>query len=87
MRRIIALLNSTGDPVADAERHQQHLEEAYPDREGAVRMILDVWVSAKGGNPIELMNNAHESIKETLCHGDVIDWDYEFKEVEFDEYS
>lgn len=82
-----AMFNSTGDPVADAERHQQYIEETCPEREGAVRMTIDVWVSVKGCDPVEMMNNAYESIKETLCHGDVIDWDFEFKEVEFDEYS
>lgn len=78
---------ATGDPVTDAERYQQYLDETYPEKEGAVRMTLDVWVTAKGGDPVEMMNNAYESIKETLCHGDVSEWDFEFKEVEFDEYS
>ena len=84
MRRIIAMLNSTGDPVADAERHQQHLEEAYPDREGAVRMTLDVWVTAKGGDPVELMNNAYDVIKEAMSHRAISEWDFEFKEVEIE---
>ena len=83
----MTMWSSTGDPVTDAERFQQYLEESNPEKEGAVRMILDVWVNVKGCNPVEMMNNAYESMKETLCHGDVSEWDFEFKEVEFDEYS
>lgn len=85
--RDMAMFNSTGDPVTDAERLQQYLEESCPEREGAVRMTLDVWVNVKGSDPVEMMNNAYESIKDTLCHGDVSEWDFEFKEVEFDEHS
>ena len=83
----MAMWSSTGDPGADAERFQQYLEESNPEKEGAVRMILDVWVNVKGSDPVEMMNKAYESMKETLCHGDVSEWDFEFKEVEFDEYS
>ena len=42
------MFNSTGDPIADAERLQQYLEESCPEREGDVRMTLDVWVSVTG---------------------------------------
>lgn len=74
--------NSTGDPVTDAERHQQYLDETYPEKEGAVRITLDVWVTAKGGDPVELMNNAYDVIKEAMSHRAVSEWDFEFREVE-----
>ena len=73
---------STGDPVTDAERYQQYLDETYPEKEGAVRITLDVWVTAKGGDPVELMNNAYDVIKEAMSHRAVSEWDFEFREVE-----
>lgn len=73
---------ATGDPVTDAERHQQYLDETYPEKEGAVRMTLDVWVTAKGGDPVELMNNAYDVIKEAMSHRAISEWDFEFREVE-----
>lgn len=73
---------ATGDPVTDAERYQQYLDETYPEKEGAVRMTLDVWVTAKGGDPVELMNNAYDAIKEAMSHRAVSEWDFEFREVE-----
>lgn len=75
---------ATGDPVTDAERHQQYLDETYPEKEGAVRMTLDVWVTAKGGDPVELMNNAYDVIKEAMSHRAVSEWDFEFREVEIE---
>lgn len=85
MRRIMAMLNNTGDPVADAERHQQYLEEAYPDREGAVRMTLDVWVNVKGGTEVELKEAAYQTVKEIMQDKRINEWDFTFGEVETEE--
>lgn len=82
-----AMFNSTGDPVADAERLQQYLEESCPEREGAVRMTLDVWVNVQGCTEGELREAAFQIIKELMQDKRVSEWDYEFEEVEFDEYS
>lgn len=73
---------ATGDPVTDAERYQQYLDETYPEKEGAVRITLDVWVTVKGGDPVELINNAYDVIKEAMSHRAVSEWDFEFREVE-----
>lgn len=86
-RRNVATWYSTGDPVTDAERHQQYLDETYPEKEGAVRMTLDVWVNVKGGTEGELREIAFQIIKELMQDKRVSEWDYEFEEVEFDEYS
>ena len=82
-----AMFNSTCDPIADAERLQQYLEESCPEREGAVRMTLDVWVSVTGRTEEELREAAFQIIKELMQDKRVSEWDYEFEEVEFDEYS
>lgn len=85
--RDMAMFNSTGDPVADAERHQQYLEESCPEREGAVRMTLDVWVSVTGRTEEELREAAFQAVKDMMSNAPVCEWDFEFKEVEFDEHS
>ena len=82
-----AMFNSTGDPIADAERLQQYLEESCPEREGAVRMTLDLWVSVTGRTEEELKEAAFQAVKDMMSNAPVCEWDYEFKEVEFDEYS
>lgn len=79
--------SSTGDPVTDAERFQQYLEESNPEKEGAVRMILDVWVSVTGRTEEELKEAAFQTVKDMMSNAPVSEWDFEFKEVEFDEYS
>lgn len=75
---------SAGDPVADAERYQQYLEEMYPVKEGAVRMTLDVWVSVKGRTEEELREAAYQDVKDMMSSGSVSEWEYEIKEVEFE---
>lgn len=82
--RDMAMFNSTGDPVADAERHQQYLEETYPEKYGAVRLILDVWVNVKGGTEEELKEAAYQDVKDMMSSGNVSEWEYEIKEVEFE---
>ena len=78
---------ATGDPVTDAERYQQYLEESCPEREGAVRMTLDVWVSVMGRTEEELKEAAFQAVKDMMSNAPVCEWDFEFKEVEFDEHS
>lgn len=85
--RDMAMFNSTGDPVTDAERYQQYLEETYPEKDGAVRLILDVWVNVKGGTEEELREAAYQDVKDMMSNAPVCEWDFEFKEVEFDEHS
>lgn len=75
---------ATGDPVTDAERYQQYLDETYPEREGAVRLILDVWVNVKGGTEEELREAAYQDVKDMMSSGNVSEWEYEIKEVEFE---
>ena len=75
---------ATGDPVTDAERYQQYLEEMYPVKEGAVRMTLDVWVSVKGRTEEELREAAYQDVKDMMSSGSVSEWEYEIKEVEFE---
>lgn len=75
---------SAGDPVTDAERYQQYLEEMYPVKEGAVRMTLDVWVSVKGRTEEELKEAAYQEVKAMMSNAPVCEWDYEFKEAEFE---
>ena len=82
--RDMAMFNSTGDPIADAERYQQYLEESCPEREGAVRMTLDVWVSVTGRTEEELKEAAFQDVKDMMSNAHVFDWDYEFKETEFE---
>lgn len=82
-----AMFNSTGDPVVDAERYQQYLDETCPEREGAVRITLDVWVNVTGCTEEELKESAFLAVKDMMSNAPVSEWDFEFKEVEFDEYS
>lgn len=85
--RSMAMFNSTGDPVSDAERLQQYLEESCPEREGDVRMTLDVWVSVTGRTEEEMKEAAFQAVKDMMSNAPVCEWDFEFKEVEFDEHS
>ena len=77
--RCRAMFNSTGDPVADAERHQQYLEESCPEREGAVRMTLDVWVNVTGCTEEELKESAFLAVKDMMSNAPVSELDFEFK--------
>lgn len=77
-------MNSTGDPVVDAERYQQHLDDTYPEREGTVRITLDVWVNVKGGTEGELKEAAYQTVKEIMQDKRVNEWDFTFREVEIE---
>ena len=73
----------TGDPVTDAERHQQYLDETYPIKDGVVTFTVDVSIRVEGRDEEEWKEEARNVIKMLMKDHRV--WDYDIGRIELEE--
>lgn len=73
---------TTGDPVTDAERYQQHLDETYPVKDGIVEYSLTVCFRVEGRGEDEFKEEAQKVLKRIMSDPSVWEWDVEEEKAE-----
>ena len=68
---------ATGDPVTDAERYQQYLDEKYPVKDGIVEYSLTVCFRVEGRGEDEFKEEAQKVLKRIMSYPSVWEWDVE----------
>lgn len=75
---------STGDPVTDAERYQQYLDERYPVKDGIVTFTVDVSIRVDGRGEEDWKEEARNVLQRIMRDQQV--WDYDIGRTEAEEY-
>ena len=73
---------ATGDPVTDAERHQQYLDEKYPVKDGIVEYNLTVCFRVEGRGEDEFKEEAQKVLRRIMSDPSVWEWDVEEEKAE-----
>ena len=78
----MTMWSSTGDPVTDAERYQQYLDEKYPVKDGIVEYSLTVCFRVEGRGEDEFKEEAQKVLKRIMSDPSVWEWDVEEEKAE-----